>query len=412
MTVPSDEDGAPKPDARKDTPLVLRVFGGRKGETIVVRLPDGTYGVVDCYASSLADPATNPAVKVLIDEGVRSLRFLCLTHPHDDHYRGMSHLLGAFTIEAFWTFCDTFPDDFRLIVNYFQLEASDLGGGPRVSLKADELRSIFNRLKELESNGVPILAARSNQRLYPIPTGVNDLVEVIAIAPTHAVARDYIGSLLRYLERRLEMGASPIPTFPHRHHNLASIAVLIRYGGARIILGGDVEAPGWQKVVEQFTPGFLAADVVKVSHHGSTNGYCRDLWLTFVARKQTIAILTPYFRHHLPETAALDEISRYARTVYSVCADGHHQAVRDWRRGVTPPDRLESFRRRAQATLERPRGGPTVSLEDRAREAATRLNQPRIPESENVGHCELRVFPSGQCDVVMHGDAVVLAESE
>lgn len=159
-------------------------------------------------------------------------------------------------------------------------------------------------------------------------------------------------------------------------------------------------------------PEFLAAEIVKVSHHGSTNGYCTDLWSTFVSRKQTIAVLTPYHRHHLPETAALDEISRCAGTVYSVCAGGHQQAVRDWRRGVTPPDCLEVFRRRAQAKLQQSRVSPSVSLEDRAREAARRLNEPRIGESEKVGHCELRVFPNGQCHVVMHGDAVVLAESE
>ncbi len=190
MTVPADEGGALGSGVPVGSPLVLRVFGGRKGETIVVRLPDGTYGVVDCYASSLADPRSNPAYRILDEEGVRSLRFLGLTHPHDDHYRGMSHLLHDFAIAAFWTFCDTFPDDLRLIVDYFQLEATDLGGTPQVSFKADELRSIFNRLKELEANGMPILAARSNQRLYPIPTGLNDVVEVIAIAPTHAVARE------------------------------------------------------------------------------------------------------------------------------------------------------------------------------------------------------------------------------
>ena len=412
MTVPSDEDGTSVTDHQAGIPLVLRVFGGRKGETIVLRLPDGTYGVVDCYASSLADPTSNPAYKILNEEGIRTLQFVGLTHPHDDHYRGMSHLLRDFTIQAFWTFCDTFPDDLRLIVNFFRLEATDLGGGPQVSSKADELQLIFNRLKELETNGMPILAARSNQRLYPIPTGLSDLVEVFAVAPTHTVAREYVRSLLKYLQRRLEANAASIPVYPHRDHNLASIALLIRYGDARIILGGDVETPGWQKALAEFMPEFLAADIVKVSHHGSTNGYCTGLWSTFVSRKQTIAVLTPYHRHHLPETTALDEISRYARTVYSVCANGHQQAVRDWRRAVTPPDRLESFRRRAQAKLQQSRVRPSVSLEDCAREAATRLNEPRIRESASVGHCEFRVFPNGQCHVVMHGDAVMLANSE
>jgi hypothetical protein len=390
-------------------PVVIHVFGGRKGETIVLRLPDGHWGIVDCYASSLSDPTTNPAYVLLKKEGVQSLAFLCLTHPHDDHYRGMSQLLDHFPVKAFWSFCDTFPDDFQLIVRYFEAELNDLGGSPEIRFKADKLRGIFEGI--VGTGRVPISAARSNQQLYPVPTGIGDPLEIRAIAPTHHVAREYVRSLLRFLRGRARNDLSVRP-FPHHHHNAVSIALLVSYGRARIILGGDVEETGWRAVLAEFTPEFLAAGVVKVSHHGSTTGYCEGLWSRMGVGKRSLAVLTPYSRHRLPEVAALEEISRHTRAVYSSCGQGHCQAVRDWHSRHLSSRRMENFRAKAQAALQGDRGQASDRIEGYAREAFRKLNQPRQPEAEIFGHCEIRAFPDGRCEVVPHGDAVALTGSD
>ena len=81
-----------------DKRLEIHVFGAAKGESIVLRLPSGQWGVVDCYSGSLKDSSKNPVLKFLTDRGVDHLAFLCMTHPHDDHYRGMSHLLERWII--------------------------------------------------------------------------------------------------------------------------------------------------------------------------------------------------------------------------------------------------------------------------------------------------------------------------
>ncbi len=104
--------------------LEIHLFGATKGESIVLRLPDGRWGVVDCYASSIDRPETNPAIRLLRERSVSELAFLCLTHAHDDHFSGMSHLIREFRPREFWSALPLDPEDFRLLQTYLKAEAA------------------------------------------------------------------------------------------------------------------------------------------------------------------------------------------------------------------------------------------------------------------------------------------------
>src|SRR6266851_162014 len=85
-------------------PIEVHVFGGKKGESIALKMPGNLWGVVDNYTPVLADPRTNASLRFLESRGVNRLNFLCLTHPHTDHYRGMSYLLDRFDPDRVWLF--------------------------------------------------------------------------------------------------------------------------------------------------------------------------------------------------------------------------------------------------------------------------------------------------------------------
>src|SRR6266446_1648681 len=91
--------------------LEVHVTGGAIGESIVLRLPNGKWGVVDSYVPTLADPASSPAFSLLRKRGVSALEFLCLTHPDTDHFRGMSHFLEGFAVSQFWIFGAKSPSE-------------------------------------------------------------------------------------------------------------------------------------------------------------------------------------------------------------------------------------------------------------------------------------------------------------
>ena len=75
--------------------LSIAVFGPGKGEAIVVRLPDGSVGVVDgCREPKDTETGRGDPVRELLDRiKCPELAFVCLTHPHDDHYAGLGRLL-------------------------------------------------------------------------------------------------------------------------------------------------------------------------------------------------------------------------------------------------------------------------------------------------------------------------------
>src|SRR5437899_163845 len=89
--------------------MEVHVTGGGIGESIVLRLPNGRWGVVDCYVPSLRDATSSSAFRLLKERGVTSLEFLCLTHPDADHFRGMSLFLETFAVGQFWIFAAKSP---------------------------------------------------------------------------------------------------------------------------------------------------------------------------------------------------------------------------------------------------------------------------------------------------------------
>src|SRR5271157_2440811 len=105
----------------------IYLFGGAKGESIIINLPNGGWAVIDWYGRTSKNPRACSGLNLLTDHRVSTLEFVCLTHPHDDHYKGMSHLLREFHVKAFWSFGGFQPPDFRLLRTFFKGDAQSSG---------------------------------------------------------------------------------------------------------------------------------------------------------------------------------------------------------------------------------------------------------------------------------------------
>src|SRR5580658_10809261 len=90
-------------------PLQVHVFGGAIGECIVLGLPGARWAVIDVYLADLANPIGSPVIRFLEEKGIRELEFLCLTHPHGDHVRGVGHLIKNYRIRRFLGFGAALP---------------------------------------------------------------------------------------------------------------------------------------------------------------------------------------------------------------------------------------------------------------------------------------------------------------
>jgi len=294
--------------------LEVHVFGSGKGESILVRLPGGEWGLVDHYASRPKDPTSSPAYMYLESQGVRTLEFVCLTHPHDDHYRGMGRILERFSPRQLWLFPVLDAATAKRLVEYLGLVELD-SCNPQAL--ADELAQILDwwnrRRSKARPNECRLRYVMLGKDLYPWPERQEASVRIRGLAPPDQLAGRYTRDLLACFRGDGNLREK----LPHRRHNVISAALVIDWNSTRILLGGDVEGEGWRLILEECPDRLGSCSLVKVSHHGSTNGYCAGLWQRLGDPMKTVAVLTPYHNHELPDPDALNFIENH---VSSLCA--------------------------------------------------------------------------------------------
>ncbi len=293
--------------------LTFHVINSGIGESIVIETPRGEWGVVDCYTPSLADSTANPTIQFLRQCGVKCLAFVCITHPHEDHYRGLNQLLDAFPLKYFWRFGAFSGRDLKLILLSYVLR--DAEGDELAS--ATELTKAFGTIRRRLQTGEIEAVVKLNdyKPVYPYPIGSDPNFEISGIAPSSNDAQAYEEALARCFDAtgRLENA------LPRQRHNDVSVALLLRYGATRVILGGDVEVRGWTETLRTVGKENLRVHAVKVSHHGSITGYTPELWTDFAAAGKPVAVVTPYRRFNLPHAAALKHIGDHCSALLTTC---------------------------------------------------------------------------------------------
>jgi beta-lactamase superfamily II metal-dependent hydrolase len=307
--------------------LEVHILGGSKGESIVIKLPDGRWGVVDCYAESVTDPEANPTVRFLRGKGVTRLFFVCLTHPHDDHYLGMNKLIEEFKPQEFWRFGCLSPEHVQKLLKYYQLRARK-AGDEELTRSAQELIDVFSKAREgAISRTMDVCRANSRTDPYPKRSDPPTKYKIECLSPTGRQIERYEGAVWDCIGPDGKIAKK----LPYSRHNDISVVLKITYGDTKVILSGDLEEVGWQEVIEETGEANLAACAVKVSHHGSENGYCDKLWKHFSERGRPVAVIAPQYRYSLPKPVALNHIFGHAREIYATC-----QPQLDWSPAPTP----------------------------------------------------------------------------
>ena len=213
------------PAARDDLRITFLDVG--QGDAAVIELPGGGAWLVDAgglpFVPDDLPPAESARVGALPGERsvlaylqarrIRRLDVVVISHPHPDHFRGLAAVARAVDIGEVW------------------VAADDRAGGEHATL----LRS---------------LAARGARIVHPPldrPLTVHGVTFTV-LAP-------------RYLGPRA--AADPV-----RSVNDDSLVLRVSRGDRSVLFTGDLEQEGESLLVAREAPA-LAADVVKVPHHGS-----------------------------------------------------------------------------------------------------------------------------------------------
>lgn len=307
------------PLSSTDPPLLeVHLLGGSKGESIVIKLPDGQWGVVDCYTDAIADPDKNPTIQFLRSRSVKTLQFVCLTHAHDDHFLGMVKLIEEFKPAEFWRFGCLSAPHIRKLLQYNALRAKEVDGAKRAELSRS-MREFQDILKVAErgrgDNSIRPNPLTSMKTLYPLPRDESKGLKIECLAPSGTQVARYHEAILDCIGPDEQIAKE----LKHAEHNEVSVVLKITYGETVVILGGDLEKGGWEEVIREYGEANLKALAVKVSHHGSETGYCPGLWKHFTAEGKTIAMIAPQHRHKLPRPEGLEDISKFASQIVATC---------------------------------------------------------------------------------------------
>jgi competence protein ComEC len=192
---------------RHDTELHVLDVG--QGDALAIRTRHGRWIVVDAGRSWPNGDAGRTVVVPYIAHRGGAVPLFVLSHPHADHVGGAASLFSALRPARF-------------------LDPGYVGTTP----------SYLAALAEARSDGIPW------QRVRPGDSLVVDEVVLTALAPDSAWAAHLDDA------------------------NLASTVLLVRVGAVRMLLTGDAEAEEEQWLLAHAGQA-LAADVLKVAHHGS-----------------------------------------------------------------------------------------------------------------------------------------------
>ena len=327
--------------------LGVDIIGCGFGESIVLRLPNGKVGVVDCCSPTLK--ATDSVSRFQANPTLRYVRevlqadrlaFLCFSHPHEDHGRGLSHLMLEYQdkIDEIWIF-DAFQD--ISLERYFKALFDGRRRLPIERLLKEEPGTFSRELLTIRNLVMKQIDMANPERAIPrVFSGQQEVtvaeedVTIRFLGPSVALAQTYKAKLLDNLAGVVDGDERVVNRDwkPHTvNHNLASPAFLLTYGQTRLILGGDMEQEGWEEVCRECASSRvpLSCHFVKVSHHGSATGFIEGLYEKFGQDSLPVGVLTPFTRHKypLPRREGLDHLCPRTESLWATSIANAHRSL-------------------------------------------------------------------------------------
>jgi hypothetical protein len=276
--------------------LELHIFGPSTGESILLKLPGGGWGVIDAYRLG----QTCPPLDFLAREGVDSLDFVCWTHPDDDHSSGMLDILQAYTgrIDRLWLFDGV---AMKQIFALKSVQDSKYAGRRYWKPLYDEVDKLKAQL------GANFEFASTNTKLYS-----KDEVDIVALAPAGEAKQQYHDRLVRAFS-----GADYPRSKTRQGDNDISVALQVKYCDSELLLGGDVPSEGWAWAIARLHNKPGPCCVVKASHHGSQHSYHLPLWQLIEAPPPgpTEIVITPFASKSLPSHAEVGMLRNHGNAV-------------------------------------------------------------------------------------------------
>lgn len=269
-------DGA---DAPAVDEVEVIVFGPGYGECIAVHFGSGKWMIVD---SCLAPDKTPAPLAYFTSIGVtpNQVKYIVVTHWHDDHSKGVSKVAAVCTEARVGVSNVLNMKEGREFLAAFAGKITDSANG------TSELFSVFTNCKgRLEPLG---------QNRVVLTGDAETPFRVTALSPSDECWLSAQVEFRKYLP--LAGGGSPLNHAPRFKPNNEAVALHISIGELAVLLGSDLETnkEGWSVLAEhQEILKLTKAQLYKVAHHGSKTAECVKVWERLLDEKP-LSLLTPF----------------------------------------------------------------------------------------------------------------------
>lgn len=298
--------------------LEIFIIGGRLGESIVIHTPGGQFGIVDAYASDWTNWTTNPTLLRLERLGAGRLRFVALTHPHMDHFRGLPSIFEAYPgkVDLFWRppwgaveLISTAIREFKAATT--RERRTQLGRSIKILHKLltvidSEVKKKQLRIKTLHNDS----EAPYDGVMLQEPE--HDFA-IMCLGPSTSISTPYMDKISSKTIVPAMQGETP--EWRALHNEISSV-LAIKYGDWIGILGGDTEKTSWRDILQRRVSLLNSARFFKVSHHGSETGSFPELWDTIKSDKCE-AVITCFAGQQLPNASGLQYLREPRFSIHS-----------------------------------------------------------------------------------------------
>ncbi len=268
--------------------LTITALDVGQGDAIFIDFPDGRVALLDGggFATGIPDTGQRVILPYLRSRNIKHIDLVLLSHPHPDHMLGLISVARDISFGELWL-----P-----------------GAG---TSHRGQLRSLIARARALGAK------LKSSDSLCREPKILFGGAQIEVLAPC---------------QQRV----------PPLHANDGSLVIRIQHGRHRALLTGDIEERGEGLLLSE-KPGQLAADFLKVGHHGSDTS--STLAFVRAVSPQTAFIscgVRNRFGHPRPQT--LSTLKRAGVTIYrtddsgslSWQSDGNRVSVRTFEAQNSP----------------------------------------------------------------------------
>ena len=264
----------PPPPGKGEFEVTL--LGPGYGESIILHVGGGLWVVVDSCVDANGAPSALQYLESIGLNPSRDVALIVATHWHDDHIRGMSKLVATCENAVFCCASALCQQEFVAAVD--ALESRHLtvaGSGVR------EIHRVISRLSQAAARPTMAIA---NRRIFASGT-----CEIWSLSPDDAAFQDF----LRSIGSLMPTGGQAKNRIPAVSPNELAVALWVRVGDVNVLLGSDLDKPGWMSILQSVARPTGRASVFKVPHHGSENAHEQDVWHKML-NLEPFAVLTPW----------------------------------------------------------------------------------------------------------------------